>query len=206
MTGILISRIAVVALLMLVQAASGQQVLKAVEENVGDLGPLSRSLRTLGADLRQPSNFDRVYRAPGKHDRFMRINGGLYAVFERSLYAPSKSGLMPLIPGGTVFYIGRPSFLRDVEQNPSEEKIGLLDTRSHSYRMDTRNHVGPRSEATFSDATSVQLLHRSAGRGVGAETRDQEVAATINNDPDYRAARIRQLMKKAVKRTMALDG
>lgn len=206
MTGILISRIAVVALLMLVQAASGQQALKAVEENVGDLGPLSRSLRELGADLRQPTNFDRVYRTPGKDDRFMRINGGLYAVFERSLYAPSKSGLVPLIPGGTVFYIGRPSFLRDVEQHTSEEKSGLLDKRSYSNRMDTRNDVGQRSAETVSGAVSGPLLHRSAGRGVGAETRDQKVAATIINDPDYRAARIRQLMKKTVKRMTALDG
>ena len=90
MMGIPISRIAVVSLLMLSQAASGQQELSSVEANVGDLGPLSRSLRSLGADLRQPTNFDRVYRVPGQDDRFMRINGGLYAVFERSLYADVK--------------------------------------------------------------------------------------------------------------------
>lgn len=204
MKGMLISRSAVVVLL-LVQAASGQQELKAVEENVGDLGPLSRSLRVLGADLRQPANFDRVYRISGTDERFMRINGGLYAVFERSLYVPSEDGLVPLIPGGTVFYIGRPSFLRDVEQPASQEKIGLLDKRSHSNRLDTRN-LEAWSEGLAPAATSVPLLHRSSGRGVGAETRDQEVAATINNDPDYRAARIRQLMKKTVKRMTALDG
>ena len=205
MKGMLISRSAVVALLMLVQAASGQQELKAVEEKVGDLGPLSRSLRVLGADLRQPANFDRVYRISGTDDRFIRINGGLYAVFERSLYVPSEDGLVPLIPGGTVFYIGRPSFLRDVEQPASQEKIGLLDKRSHSNRLDTRN-LGVRSEATFSDATFEPLLHRSSGRDTDAGTSDHEVAATINNDPDYRAARIRQLMKKTVKRMTALDG
>lgn len=205
MKGMLIFRIAVVALLMLVQAASGQYELKSVEANVGDLGPLSRSLRSLGADLRQPTNFDRVYRVPGQDDRFMRINGGLYAVYERSLYASTKNGPVPLIPGGTVFYIGRPSFLRDVAQPTSEQKFGLLDKRSHSNRLDTRI-LGVTPEVSVRATTSVPLLHRSSGRGVGDETRDQEVAATINNDPDYRAARIRQLMNKAVKRMTALDG
>ncbi len=204
MMGIPISRIAVVALLMLSQAASGQQELKSVEANVGDLGPLSRSLRSLGADLRQPTNFDRVYRVPGHDDRFMRINGGLYAVFERSLYAPTRDGIVSLIPGGTVFYIGRSSFLRDVKPESVEEVNGMLDKRSHSNRLDTR--TGPKSVASISDIVSGPLLHRNAGRDSSARTQDQKVAATIINDPNYRAMRIRQLMKEAVESKTASGG
>lgn len=204
MMGIPISRIAVVALLMLSQAASGQQELKSVEANVGDLGPLSRSLRSLGADLRQPTNFDRVYRVPGQDDRFMRINGGLYAVFERSLYAPTRDGLVPLIPGGTVFYIGRPSFLRDVKPESVEEVNGMLDKRSHSNRLDTR--TGPKSAESDSAIVLGPLLHRSAGRDTAAKNLNQKVVVTIINDPDYRATRIRQLMKEAVKSKTASNG
>ena len=204
MMGIPIFRIAVVSLLMLSQAASGQQELNSVEANVGDLGPLSRSLRSLGADLRQPTNFDRVYRVPGQDDRFMRINGGLYAVFERSLYAPTRDGIVSLIPGGTVFYIGRPSFLRDVEQESVEEENGMLDKRSHSNRLDTR--TGPRSAESDSAIVLGPLLHRSAGRDTSAKTLNQKAVVTIINNPDYRAARIRQLMKEAVESKTASDG
>lgn len=190
----------------MVQTASGQQGLKAVEANVGDLGPLSLSLRLLQADLRQPTNFDRVYRAPGQDGRLMRINGGLYAVFDRSLYAPTKQGLMPLIPGGTVFYIGRPSFLSDVEPAPAETKSNLLDPRSHSSHLQTRNEMGVRRASSVSGITSGSLLHRSVGRGSGADARSRGVPATIINDTDYRAARIRQLMKKAVTNVTARNG
>ena len=206
MIGKLISHCAIVALLIVVQNASGQQDLKAVEANVGDLGPLSRSLRTLSVDLRQPANFDRVYRAPGREERLMRINGGLYAVFDRSLYAPSKSGLIPLIPGGTVFYIGRPSFLGDVEPAPVESKTSLLDPRSHSSHLQTRIEMGVRPAASVSAIASGPLLHRSVGRGVGVEIAGRRASATIINNPAYRAARIRQLMKKAVTNVTARGG
>lgn len=206
MIGKLISHCAIVALLIVVQDASGQQDLKVVEANVGDLGPLSLSLRSLQLDLRQPTNFDRVYRAPGQDGLLMRINGGLYAVFDRSLYAPSKQGLMPLIPGGTVFYIGRPSFLDDVEPALVESNTGLLDPQSHTNHLQTRNEMGVRPASSVSSITSGPLLHRSSGRRAGAKTTGRGVPATIINNPDYRAARIRQLMKKAVTNVKARNG
>ncbi|MBY0262378.1 MAG: hypothetical protein K2Q20_08540 [Phycisphaerales bacterium] len=95
-----------------------------VEQNVGDLGPLTTSLRTPPADLRTPMEFDRVYRVPGSSrginipqalspaggqdgSRLARVSGGITAVFPSSDYMQTKkSGIVPVVPAGTVFYIG----------------------------------------------------------------------------------------------------
>lgn len=93
-----------------------------VDPGVADRGGLGMSLRQLQPDLRVPTNFDRVYRVPGSvsgvpafpgaepNDRFARISGGLTAVFERSQYLrrTDRPGLIPIVPAGTVFYIGNP--------------------------------------------------------------------------------------------------
>ena len=85
----------------------GAQELQRVEEVWGDAGPLNTSLRALDVDMRQPSNFEHVYRVPGSHNLLSRLDGGLAAVFPRSIYAATRGGgVMPVIPPGTVFYVG----------------------------------------------------------------------------------------------------
>ncbi len=86
--------------------AAGQE-LQRVEEVWGDAGPLNTSLRSLDIDMRQPSNFEHVYRVPGSGDLLTRMDGSLAAVFPRSVYASRRrGGVVPVIPPGTVFYIG----------------------------------------------------------------------------------------------------
>ena len=97
--------------LLLTGTVGGQQELKPLDASVADRGPLALSLRNISLDLRQPTTFDRVYRAPGGDGKLMRANGALYAVFPRSVYRRTRSGTVPVIPDGTVFYIGAPSFL-----------------------------------------------------------------------------------------------
>jgi hypothetical protein len=71
------------------------------------------SQRNLGTDLRVPTAFGDVYRvqvASGwqrtNQDSFARIDGGVTAVFPRSVYVATKKGAMPEIAPGTIFYLG----------------------------------------------------------------------------------------------------
>ena len=98
------------------QLLPAQQPAKRVEQGLGDLGPTTMSLRDLQLDLRAPTGFESVYEvdranpygAPGERSTpmFMRMSGGVAAVFPRSVYLQGKGGLLPQIPPDTVFYIG----------------------------------------------------------------------------------------------------
>jgi hypothetical protein len=91
---------------------------KPVDQGYADRGPLSFSLRDTRVDLRQPMGFDRVYQIDGKpslfggaptsSDYYMRMSGGLTAVFPRSSYTNTPQGAHANIPAGTVFSIGGP--------------------------------------------------------------------------------------------------
>ena len=94
-----------------------QVQLKAVEQAVGDMGPLEKSLRNVSQGIELPMGFLKVYETPGyqrnptnSNDqparRFMRADGGLVALYDRSNYIPTKWGLMPDIPESTIWVIG----------------------------------------------------------------------------------------------------
>lgn len=83
-----------------------QQSLERVEEIWGDSGPLNQSLRQLPFEMRRPSGFEHLYRVPGSKNLLTRMDGSLAAVFPRSVYSSSPNGVVPLIPPGTVFYVG----------------------------------------------------------------------------------------------------
>jgi hypothetical protein len=87
-----------------------------VDPGVADRGPGSVGLRRFAPDLRSPSGFDSVFEiertnpfAPLGQRRslfFIRAEGGLTAVFPRSVYSGATGSLIPQIPPDTVFYIG----------------------------------------------------------------------------------------------------
>lgn len=94
-----------------------QVQLKPVEQAVGDLGPLVVSLRDVQQGLEMPMGFFKVYETPGYIEsagkpgeqperRFMRADGGLAALYDRSSYIPTKKGLIPDIPESTIWVIG----------------------------------------------------------------------------------------------------
>jgi hypothetical protein len=93
---------------------ASQPELKRVDPAVGDIGPLGVSIRDMGVDLRVPTGFQDVYRIKGRDPRdlrsesglFVRIDGGIYAVFGRSVYTQTPQGLSVDVPPGTVFYLG----------------------------------------------------------------------------------------------------
>lgn len=81
---------------------------KRVDAGHADVSPLDTSLRQVSTDLRVDDNFQGVFEVPGNADQMMRSAGGINAVFSRSDYVATGGGLMPVIPAGTVFYIGAP--------------------------------------------------------------------------------------------------
>lgn len=81
--------------------------MQAIDQGVADTGPLSVSERLMPKDLRVPSAFERVYRLSGKHSgQYARISGAITAVFPRSQYVLTDEGEVPVIPAGTIFYVG----------------------------------------------------------------------------------------------------
>ncbi len=84
-----------------------------IDAGTSDVSPNAVSLRNLGIDLRQPTGFEGVYQlskvdAFGRGQAmFMRIDGGITAIFTRSVYVPTEFGMVPQIPPGTIFHIGK---------------------------------------------------------------------------------------------------
>jgi len=99
--------------------------LEPVEQTFEDVSPLATGFRRIELGLRSPTGFEQVYRVPGDDDHYMRIDGGLYAVFPRSVYANTRAGEVPLIPANTVFWIGQPDFLmQPAADSPSRQRAG----------------------------------------------------------------------------------
>lgn len=98
------------ALALGITASAGAQ-LQRVEAGHADVSELAAPGRLLPSDLREPTDFQAVYRLTrrgpaGEYHSFARASGGITAVFPRSVYVPTAGGLSADIPPGTVFYIG----------------------------------------------------------------------------------------------------
>src|SRR6185503_15575203 len=114
------------------------------DQTVEDVNPLSTSLRQMHSDLRQPTGFQNVYHVPGHDDLLMRVNGGIYAVFPESEYTVNRKGkTVPVIPAGTVFYIGLPSKLPTHDSNAHtgiEPTVRIAG--EHDARAEAATHIG----------------------------------------------------------------
>ena len=167
--------------------------LEPVEQAVGDINPLSRSLREIHVGLGQPSDFEQVYRVPGT-DRLMRIQGGLYAVFRQSDYAQTGAGPLPLVSADTVFHIGPPLalFTTQVSEqaDAAQEFEGRIDARPLAS--------APIPPVRIAAADTVpRRLATSPPRPEPPHGTTPSARATIVSDPGYRAARLRMLMRQA---------
>lgn len=74
-----------------------------VEAGFEDVSDQALSMRMQRVDMRSPIGFERVYEVLGSEGLYARRAGAVTAVFDRSLYVGNGT---PLIPAGTVFYIG----------------------------------------------------------------------------------------------------
>jgi hypothetical protein len=196
--------------------------LSEVEQAVGDLGPLSASLRDLQPDLRHPVGFDAVYRVPGREDLLMRVSGGLYAVFPRSVYAQTQQGQIPLIPYGTTFFIGPPDTSAlpqepTVPGPPPGQVLGDryqarqpylgLETLPLDLRVDTAaspdapvtrraGDPGPPGQLTRGPVQATPTQHLPP-REAGVPVIRKDAPQTIATDEVYRSKRLAELVRRA---------
>ncbi len=167
-------------------------LLDPVDQRIEDVSPLGLSLREMQPTLRDPNNFQELYRFRGDDENLVRVQGGLYLVFQRSIYGADKKGnVFPLVPPNTVFYIGPPpawavsSALRAVAQEEIAD-AGRIDDR-----LDLRFTPGLAGDTV----TAAQPVRE---RVSAADTPpDVSPANRIVLDPEYRAQRLRALMREA---------
>ncbi len=84
-----------------------------VQQGVADAGPLHVDMRVQPLELRDPMDYDSVYRWTGSDgtggttEYFARISGAVTAVFPQSVYIDAAEGVRSaVVPPGTVYYIG----------------------------------------------------------------------------------------------------
>lgn len=151
-------------------AAAQADDLVPAEQMVEDIPSIAVSFRQIEQGLGQPSDFSRVYRAPG--DQFMRIQGAVYAVYPTSEYGYNKKKKVtyPVVPAGTVFYIGEPPV---AETPPPRRPVADPEPEVITMRVVTT----PVERRRLPSHEKVQLQ--------------------IIADDDYRAARLHSLLSRA---------
>lgn len=207
-------------------AANGQfsPPYEPIDQAVEDTDELATSLRMQPLDLRQPMGFEQVYHVPGNSDMYMRVSGGIYAVFPRSMYVRGRDGTYPVIPPNTVFYIGEPAFFENspAANHPSRVAgrlphsfmpLGALAGSGDPNRALNNalpSHGGSRPDAmttareqSRSDSSSSDMMAVDdavqAAREARRPKRDPAalMPSTVVNDPAYRARRVTELLQKA---------
>ncbi len=162
-----------------------------VDQRIEDVSPLGLSLRQMQPTLREPNNFQELYRFRGDDENLVRAQGALYVVFQRSTYGFDKKGnVYPLFSPNTVFYIGPPpgwmlsSALGAVARNE------IAGAARIDERLDLR--ITPGLVVDTADGEPVQ--HRANGSDM------QPIAGPGNRivlDAQYRIDRLRSLMRDA---------
>jgi hypothetical protein len=187
--------------------------LEPVEAGAEDLGPIGTSLRDMRSDLRGPTDFDQVFEVPGRPDLLMRAQGGLFAVFPRSVYALTGRGFVPQVPNDTTFYIGAESLGPLAYDPAAPPPPGVPETDlGIELRQDLR--IGDAADAGRSLVSplvsraelGVDLRPEPPASRSRAARRTEEAAPetlippsrTIATDPGYRARRLRVLVRRAV--------
>ncbi len=174
-----------------------------IEQGVGDAGPLSAPGRVVPVDLRKPLGFERVYTL-GRVDAFkddevfLRVSGGITAVFPRSVYEKTPEGTRPLIPPGTTFYIGElPEEFRPAEEKLPPSRLAL------NLGVDlSAGRAAEEANARAADQQSSKGAPEPATAGERRSTAGRAHAdlglPTIWENEEYRGARIGQIMRRAM--------
>lgn len=141
-----------VAGLMAARGAAAQPAgARALEEGVGDVGPLSVGLRLMQRDMRRPFGFDRVFEvdrstAFGTEQTLIRIDGAVTAVFPRSTYRIVGPGVLAAeFPAGTVFHIGE--LPAEFGSGPEATRTGRRGGLAASLAVDLSARAGPSDSA-----------------------------------------------------------
>ncbi len=162
-----------------------------VDQRIEDVSPLGLSLREMQPTLREPNNFQELYRFRGDDENLVRAQGGLYLVFQRSIYGSDRKGnVFPLIPPNTVFYIGPPPGWAVSSAVQAVARNEVADAARIDGQLDLR--IPPRLVV---DTATKEPVRRQVG---AADTQPPPSEANrIVLDPEYRAERLRALMREA---------
>ncbi len=162
-----------------------------VDQRIEDVSPLGLSLREMQPTLREPNSFQELYRFRGDDENLVRVQGGLYLVFQRSIYGSDKKGnVFPLVPPNTVFYIGPPPGWTVSAAVQAVARSEVADAARIDDRLDLRITPG----LVVDTATGEPVRHQVNA----AQTRPLVLPANrIVLDPEYRAERLRALMREA---------
>jgi len=120
-----------------------------VDPTVGDVGPLGVSMRLMPIDLLRPASFEEVYQVPNRPNLFMRLHGGVAAVFPRSVYTTTPWGMRADVPPGTIFHIGSIAPEDVVGRTPTAFTTGPRLDLSLDRRLDARALPGDASPAAM---------------------------------------------------------
>ena len=186
--------------------------LSTVDQSIADLGPLTGSLRQMSQGMEFPSGFRKVYQVPDSVDpasnpnlglppaerRFMRGDGGLVAMFDRSVYIPTEDGLLPDIPASTIWVIGG----IPLASEPGHGMLLPVDPLNPSQLPSGPGGLVPQppSRASGSNAgymTRSKLFWRAEGNG-NDDIEQVQAPSTQNirfiEDAQYRKQRLRTLL------------
>lgn len=162
--------------------------LRPVQQGAADINPVSTGLRWQPVDLRQPANFDRVYRLsdvvdaaaapPGvfpEQGGFVRFDAGVSAVYPWSSYASTRRGTLAEIPPGTVFHLG-------LRPDPEGEF--------------PRSTIAPGNYVSLSADLSADAARRKT-----EEARTASSPSSLWTDDAYRCRRVGALIDAAARRS-----
>lgn len=157
-----------------VETVAAQPELRPVDAGTEDTSVNRLSGLVPRIEQRSPTGFDQVYEMikPGGERVFVRISGGVYAEFDRSVY--SFDGETE-VPPGTVFRIGRPG------QSPAITPVAAS------------NRVDLSADAGGAEASDLPLT------ASGASTASAIGEPSIMGNELYRSVRISQLLFSTVK-------
>lgn len=223
-------------------ANAGRAVLVPVATNTQDASMLSRSLQARAIDLRAPMRFDRVFALRGAApanmhggtmlnfggsnivassmpldttgtEWFARVDGGLMAIFPKSVYDETRDGLTARAPAGTIFVIGHPpaqfveaKVARPRVEEPLPESFtplrptaqGAVRSANRSVFVTAKSADPERTEETR-EATGVRSEGAARTRAMRSAPGNAAASAagTILGDELYRTRRVRGLLLKA---------
>ncbi len=157
-----------------------------VDPGFGDVNDQALSMRIQRVDMRSPIGFERIYEVIGSGGLYARRSGAVTAVFDQSIYSGNAT---PLIPAGTVFYLG---------SLPVD--LGRPGLFSPEQRGERPGVTGERADASaHAKSANRPLAQRVDLRVLPGESISRppmaNPAATIWSSESYRQRRVGELIR-----------
>lgn len=187
--------------------------LRRVAPGYEDFSPIALSRRVEPVDNRATLFAEDVYEGV-RTDRFgsseriyMRMYGGIVAVFPRSSYTQTVEGVVADIPPGTVFHLGTPEeAMGERVEGRAAIRPGQVDLRQDLSAG--RAAGGERVAFSTSGARGPEMAGwgQGAGEAGGGEGPEASEPVSIFNSERYRQQRMASLLAEAARAQRASRG